>query len=399
MRIALVSDMFHPEKGGVETHILTMALKYVEMGHQVIVVTHGRGGSRGIVHYRGIRVFYLNIPIMCRNVAWPCLFIGFKLYRQILIDNAIEVVHGHQTHSTMTLEMIYHARKLGIRTFLTEHSLYDMGKLERILADTVIGFVLNGISGVICVSEATKQNIQTRFKCIKSDKLSVIPNGVDTNVFYKNEKYSCKEGERTRVCFMGRLEYRKGVNILIEALPEICKNKNLQVEIVGDGHMRDDLLCAIDQHDLHNQVTMHGCLNQSEMAEMMRNSSILLNTSLTESFCMVVVEALACGMDVVTTNVGGIAEMQWRDRLFFCKPTACDIRIQIENAIKSRKINQNLDEIASEFLWDNIAQTTLELYRNARPIAFSNHLTPLITWQSLIFLIIFLIDHFVCYLF
>lgn len=159
------------------------------------------------------------------------------------------------------------------------------------------------------------------------------------------------------------MEFRKGIDLLLEAIPYICENKNAHITIVGDGIKKDDLLFLIDQLNLHDQVKLIDFQPTHKIADIMRSSDILVNTSLTESFCMVVLEAAMCGLKVVTTNVGGISELKVKNSIFFCEPTGKDIAKQIFVATET-EIEPATFEKNNEYFWLEIAQKTLEVYES-----------------------------------
>ena len=364
LNIALVSDMFYPGRGGVETHILELAHAFIKLNHNVIVITHKYKNYSGIVYIDKIKVYYLNIPILARNVAWPCLYTGINLYKQIFIENKINVVHGHQTHSPMALEAIFHANFLGIKTVLTEHSIYDLDKLESYFADYVIKYTLLDIDKIICVSNVCKQNILDRFSIFTEDRIKVIPNGVNNEIFKikKRNRYDNSQ----RICIITRFEIRKGIDLLLESIPMLCKNKRIKITIVGDGTKKDELLFMIDEKQLHDQVEIFNFMSHEEVAEIMRDSDVLLNTSLTESFCMTVVEATMCGLAVVTTNVGGINELKTNKNVFYCKPEANDIVDQVEKAIQTKLTGEII--FINEYDWNNIAAELINIYKEEKLI-------------------------------
>ena len=103
-----------------------------------------------------------------------------------------------------------------------------------------------------------------------------------------------------------RLVYRKGVDLVVKIIPIICKKKfvskrdNREVRvnfvIAGDGPKRILLEEMIEKHRLQDRVEMLGELQQSQVRDqLLVRGQIFLNTSLTEAFCMAIVEAASCG--------------------------------------------------------------------------------------------------------
>ena len=99
---------------------------------------------------------------------------------------------------------------------------------------------------------------------------------------------------------MSRLVYRKGVDFLAGVIPEICKrHKNIQFLIGGDGPKRWLIEEIREKHQLQHRVTLLGCLEHSQVKHVLNKGHIFLNTSLTEAYCMAIVEAAACGYVII----------------------------------------------------------------------------------------------------
>ena len=88
----------------------------------------------------------------------------------------------------------------------------------------------------------------------------------------------------------------------------------------GDGPKRIDLEQMRERHVLQERVRMVGGLRHDEMRDLLIQGHIFLNTSLTEAFCIAIVEAASCGLLVVSTKVGGIPEVLHDDAMIFSAP-------------------------------------------------------------------------------
>lgn len=122
-----------------------------------------------------------------------------------------------------------------------------------------------------------------------------------------------------------RLVYRKGADLLVSAIPKICQlNPKVKFLIVGDGAKRVDLEQMRERFILQDRVTLLGALPHHRIRDELIKGHIFLNTSLTEAFCIAIVEAASCGLLVVSTDVGGIPEVLPRHMTIFANPNpAC----------------------------------------------------------------------------
>lgn len=145
-RIAMVSDFFYPNVGGVEVHQYQLSHHLVSRGHKVIIITHqyGPGGDspgarRAGVRYltTGVKVYYLPFPSFYNMTTFPTIFSTLPLLRNIFIRENIDVVHCHQAFSALAHECIIHARNMGLPVIFTDHSLFGFQDASAILMNQV----------------------------------------------------------------------------------------------------------------------------------------------------------------------------------------------------------------------------------------------------------------------
>jgi len=137
----------------------------------------------------------------------PTLFLTLPIVRTIIIREKISVVHGHQAFSTLCHEALMHARTMGYKVVFTDHSLYGFADAGSIHMNKVLQFTLADIDQAICVSHTSKENTVLR-SGISPEKVFMVPNAVDTAMF---------------TVVISRLVYRKGADLLVEVIPEVCR--------------------------------------------------------------------------------------------------------------------------------------------------------------------------------
>jgi len=89
----------------------------------------------------------------------------------------------------------------------------------------------------------------------------------------------------------------------------------------------------IEKHNLHGRVELLGGLPHDQVRDVLCRGHIFLNTSLTESFCIAILEAACCGLLVVTTDVGGVPEVLPPHMAYLAKPDEKSIVRQLRKAI------------------------------------------------------------------
>ena len=109
---------------------------------------------------------------------------------------------------------------------------------------------------------------------------------------------------------MCRLTYRKGVDLLVDVIPAIVlKYPTVRFIIGGDGPKMDILQEMRDKYNMAEKVELLGSVPSEDVRNVLCRGHIFLNTSLTEAFCIAILEAASCGLLCVSTNVGGIPEV------------------------------------------------------------------------------------------
>ncbi|XP_050329193.1 phosphatidylinositol N-acetylglucosaminyltransferase subunit A [Bactrocera neohumeralis] len=308
MRICMVTDFFYPSIGGVEEHVFNLSQILLTHGHKVIVLTHSYGDCKGIRYLtNGLKVYYLPIKPFYNQCILPTILCQIPLIRCVLLRESIEVVHGHSAFSTLAHEAMIIGNMLGLRTVFTDHSLFGFADLSAVFTNKMLQINLANVNHCICVSHIGKENTVLRAR-IPKENVSVIPNAVDTALFTPNPSKRPTDGT-INIVVASRLVYRKGIDLLAGVIPRFRHTPNVNFIIVGDGPKRDLLEEIREKANMQNRVELIGAVEHSQVRDILVRGHIFVNTSLTEAYCMAIVEAASCGLQVVSTRVGGIPEV------------------------------------------------------------------------------------------
>lgn len=366
-RICMVSDFFYPNTGGVESHIYQLSQCLIARGHKVIVITHIYGERAGIRYMTsGLKVYYIPVLVIYNQCTLPTLFTTFPLIRYILVRERITIVHGHSAFSALAQEAMFHAKTLGIKTVFTDHSLFGFADASAIITNKLLQMALTVCNQVICVSHIGKENTVLRAG-VKPSSVSVIPNAVDTTIFIPDP--SKRNPDKVTVVVISRLVYRKGVDLLAGVIPIICnKYPKIYFIIGGDGPKRILLEEVREQHQLQERVTLLGAVEHENVRNVLVQGNIFLNASLTEAFCMAIVEAASCGLQVVSTKVGGVPEVLPPDLIWLTEPSVKGLVDGLELALKDYRRGKIVppfeahSRVCSMYQWNNVAQRTETVY-------------------------------------
>ncbi len=128
------------------------------------------------------------------------------------------------------------------------------------------------------------------------------------------------------------MTWRKGMDLLLEILPVICKKYDfIEFLICGDGPKKSLISSIIKEFGIQGQIKMLGFEKMEKVPEILSSGDIFLNTSVSEAFCMAILEAASCGLYVCSTNIGGISEILPLEFLVLCDPNP---ECMIENLSK-----------------------------------------------------------------
>ncbi|CAI8592427.1 unnamed protein product [Vicia faba] len=343
-RILMVSDFFYPNFGGVENHIYYLSQCLLNLGHKVVVATHAYGNRSGVRYMTGgLKVYYVPWrPFVMQN-TFPTIYGLLPIIRTILIRERITVVHGHQAFSTFCHESLMHARTMGYK------------------------FTLADVTQAICVSHTSKENTVLR-SGLPPEKVFVIPNAVDTSMF-KPATDCPRTSKEIVIVVISRLVYRKGVDLLVEVIPEVCRlHPNVRFIVGGDGAKRVRLEEMREKHSLQDRVEMLGAVPHSQVRSVLISGHIFLNSSLTEAFCIAILEAASCGLLTVSTRVGGVPEVLPDDMVVLAEPVPSDMVYAIQKAIYMLpKIDpQDMHNRMRELYdWNDVAKRTEIVYDRA----------------------------------
>ena len=304
MKIAMVGQ-FPPHFGGVGVHIHTLSKKLVEEGHEVFVITYPHKEIRDIDGIHVIGTKGINLPgirgLMFKNNAK-------KELEDLIKKEDIDIIHGHYLFPAGAAAVEV-GNKHNIKTYVTAHGsdMFELYKSKPFMRPT-IKKVLKNADGIFAVSKALRQEIIATGVSGIAEKTKLSWNSVDISKFSLKDDDSFKKEfglfDKPIVLFVGNLIKRKNVGALLEA-KKIAKSDYYLV-IVGDGPLSKKLRKKVEDENIPD-VIFTG--SRTDVENIIPNCDFLVLPSFSESFGLVLIEALACGKPVIGSDVGGISEI------------------------------------------------------------------------------------------
>jgi colanic acid/amylovoran biosynthesis glycosyltransferase len=158
-----------------------------------------------------------------------------------------------------------------------------------------------------CISHFCKAQMMIWTNIDKWKDYHIVHCGVDLERF-KLKPY--QDDNKFTILFVGRLDPIKGLTVLLEAIKNLANSGvDCRLDIVGDGPMNEILLKKVAEMGLTEKVIFNGAIGQEEIVDHYDRAQVLVISSFMEGIPVVLMEAMAKGLAVVATNVGGITEL------------------------------------------------------------------------------------------
>ncbi len=313
----------------------------------------------------------LDLP---KNFTWkimpfPRLWSQIRLSWEIILGKPKPDVVFEPAH---TIPIFHHKN-----TIVT---LHDLGfkyypelytRFERFYHNWCMDFSAKRAKRIITPSEATKKDI-IKFYHTNPEKISVIYHGYNKNLYNQkttNHKPKNINQNSPYIFFVGRLEEKKNLENLVEAYSILRQNESIKHKLIlagKPGYHYEEIKAKIQSFkpEIKNDIIETGYVSEKDLAEYMRNASVLFFPSCFEGFGLPVLEAFASGVPVVASNTTSIPEIAKNAAILVDprKPIrmAEELSRIIKNPdIKDKLIAQGLKR-AQEFSWEKSAQQHLD---------------------------------------
>ncbi len=365
LRILRIAASTYPEVvGGVGLHVHHMSRVQAEMGHDVTVLTSDNG-DRSLPReeqragYRLLRHREIARPL--DNTIIPGVV---STLRGNIDEYDVLHIHSHLYFSSNVAAVF--SRLSDIPTVVTNHGLISQTApswVQKVFNPTLGKFTFEVGDSVLCYTETDKQRLRERG--IETD-ISVIPNGIDCSQF---EPTNCEPNRQ--LLFVGRLKDGKGPHYLLEAFGQLAAEyPDLSLKLVGDGPLRPDLETQAAQLGVTDRVEFLGEVPNDELPRLYNESLAFVLPSLSEGLPRTVLEAMACGTPVVTSDLEQLRPIV-EDAGYTAEPgSPADLRSSMDELLQ---LNGQLDEfgerarkrVERKYSWQNTVEETVTQYRQA----------------------------------
>lgn len=395
MKILMVSWEYPPVVvGGLGRHVHHLAVELVAAGHEVVVLSRrpsGTDSSTDPTHSHiadGVLVVAVaeDPPHLLFGedmLAWT-LAMGHAMVRAGigLSKPGVgegwqpDVVHAHDwlvAHPAIALAEFYdvplvstlHATEAG------RHSGWVSGRINR-QVHSVEWWLANESDALITCSTSMKDEV-TRLYGQKLAPVTVIRNGIDVTT-WNFRKREPRSGRPARLLYVGRLEYEKGIQDAIAALPRIRRSHpGTTLAIAGEGTQFEWLSELARTHRVARSVSFLGSLGHAELLGWLHGADAIVLPSRYEPFGIIALEAAAAGTPLVTSTAGGLGEavvdgvtgMSFEPADVAGLTSAVRETLDDPGAAQLRAIAAR-ERLTADFDWHVVAADTTQVYQAAK---------------------------------
>lgn len=389
MRIAMVSEHASPlattggvDAGGQNVHVAALAAALVRRGSDVTVFTRREapGTPTRVLTEDGYTVEHVPAgpaEVLPKDALLPLMpEFGHHLIRR-LTTNPVDIVHAHFWMSGLASLMTRPVT--GIPVVQTFHALGSVKRHHQGTQDTSPDIRIR-CEAEICTSvdHVLATSIDEVFELqrlgMSSDRASVVPCGVNTSSFTPHGTVANRRPGMVRALVVSRLVPRKGIDDVIRAL-RMAPNVEL---VIAGGPERSLLHADPEAVRLHevarscgvtDRVLFVGGVNHAAVPVLMRSADMVITTPWYEPFGMVALEAMACGVPVIASSVGGLTETVVDGGTGIHVPPrdagaiALAIRVLADDPeLRSRLGEAGRARVTRRYSWDIVARLTLQAY-------------------------------------
>jgi len=372
MKEMVVAPYFYPKIGGLENYAYNISKGLKDKyGWEIVVITsnHEEKKDRKEEIIDGIKIY--RLPFWFKISNTPINPIWYFQIKNIIKKEKPDVINAH---TPVPFISDVTARVCGDIPFILTYHTGAMMLKGKLLEDLLIRFyesfilkaTLKKAKKIICSSDFVRLGFLKDY----ANKTITITPGVDLNRFkHKISNF------KNKILFVGNLkkvEKYKGLEYLLSAVNIIKKNiKDVKLTVVGEGDYMIYYKRLCKNLGIKRNVEFKGSIIGRKLVEYYQKSNVLVLPSLSESFGMVLLEAMACKKPVIGSNVGGIPYVIDNDQNGLLVPPKdpqaladAIIKILTNPQLAKKMGEEGYEKVMKNFTWEKQINTTKELIEN-----------------------------------
>jgi len=245
---------------------------------------------------------------------------------------------------------------------------------QRLIQNTLLPHILRKADRIIADSHSTKNDI-IEFYPRHADKIRVVYEGVETQFFPRSSQEIERVLNKYNIdfkyfFFLGTIEPRKNIARLVEAFIQLKQEGDVEQRLVITGRkgwLYKEILEKINKSHFSQDIIFTDFVDDEDLPFLYSGAEIFLYPSLYEGFGLPVLEAMACGTPVITSNLSSLPEVAGDAGILIDPMNAEEIVQAMDKLSRDRKLGEELQkkglERAKLFSWERVAKETLKLYQ------------------------------------
>ncbi len=271
-------------------------------------------------------------------------------------------------------------RSKKLKTIITIHDLAfkkfpgTFPKKNLVKLNFLTDLAIKKSNKIIAVSKSTKKDILKFYPNISENKIKIIYHGFDANLFRKNfpEEKTEKTLSQFKIrknhylLYVGAIQPRKNIKVLIEAFNIYKKKHNTSIKLVLAGEKAwnwKEVISSIENSAFRKDIVLTGLLSFKQIAIIYKNASLFVFPSLYEGFGIPLLEAFASEIPVISAKNSSLVEIGDDAVEFFNDSNPIELSEKIRNILKNNRYKQEMIKRGlkrlQKFSWEKCAQETL----------------------------------------
>jgi phosphatidylinositol alpha-mannosyltransferase len=344
--------------GGVQECVHALQVELNRRGHKVTVITPLPQNFDGIAPPGTIFVGRSKrIKTPQHTSTDVAISTDLASIDQLLSDQQFDIIHIHEPLAPfLSMQILPRINCPVVGTF---HAASPETMLAKTMAGS-IGLYVKSILKYLKTITAVSPAATTYIDHYKHSPVTYIPNGIDLKLYYPTADNT--KSDKQTIVYIGRLEARKGVKYLLKAYAQVAQNhSNVNLVIAGDGPDKLKLeKFAVDQ--ALPRVRFQGFISMNDKIKLLQHASLFSAPALYgESFGIVLLEAMACGIPVVAgDNPGYASVLKDSGRLSLVNPE--------DTPAFSRQLELMLEDEHLRGVWRQWALKTVKNYEYGKVV-------------------------------
>ncbi len=379
MKIAFFTNCYKPLINGVVSSIISLKGAYEKKGHYTYVFAPRVEGyideEKNVFRYHSVN--------LTSKVKYPIAIPLSLRATKVINEFNPDVIHVHHPF-VLSLPAIMYGAKLKIPKVLTIHTQYErygyyVSPIPQVIINEAVRRIIFNLATKVDVITTPSQSMKKLISHYGIKKeIVVIPNAINLEVFQERNEEQCKKlveqaglkDSDIVLLYVGRISFEKNVDKIIKALAIMKKRNitNVKLLLVGEGTALKQIREMVYSEGISDMVKFIGAVNNEIIKYFYQISDIFTFTSTSETFGMVIIEALASGLPVLAIKAPGVVDIvtDGVDGLLV-EDEISQFAERLEILVKNRNLRKKLSEgarnTAQRYNVDTISDQMLNLYQ------------------------------------